>query len=270
MKRNNAIGVFDSGLGGLSLVKEIFKQLPNEEIIYFADTARAPYGIRPLAEVRQFVFEIIEFLETKDVKLVVIACNTATAAGLMTARERFSIPIVGVIEPGAESAVKASKNNRIGVIATEGTIRSEAYPKAINLLNFKAITFGVACQQFVELVEKGKTDGKEVKEIAMKCLSPLLKQDIDTLILGCTHFSFLENEVKKVVGERVTIVDPALKTIEYIKYILKSNGTERINKESPTNQFFTSGDIDTFKRIGERLLGKSIANLKHIELPKKD
>ena len=157
MKRDNAIGVFDSGFGGLSLVREVLRQLPNEEIIYFADTARCPYGVRPLEEVRGFVLEIIEFLEERDVKMVVIACNTATAAGLEAARDRFSFPIGGVIEHGAESAVKASRNNRIGVIATEGTVRSKAYQIAIKSLNPKALVFGRGCQKFVELVEKGKT-----------------------------------------------------------------------------------------------------------------
>lgn len=162
MIRNNGIGVLDSGFGGLSLVKEIFKHLPNEEIIYFADTARYPYGVRSLVEVRQFVFEIIEFLEKKDVKMIVIACNTATAAGLSAARSRFSIIIIGVIEYGAKSAIKASKNNRIGVIATEGTIRSKAYQKAIKSLDSNVLVFSRGCQEFVELVEKGKTKGKEV------------------------------------------------------------------------------------------------------------
>ena len=266
MKRNNLIGVFDSGFGGLSLVREVFRQLPNEEIIYFADTARCPYGVRPFSEVRQFVLEIIQFLEERDVKIVVIACNTATAAGLEAARARFSIPIVGIIEYGAESAVKASRNNRIGVIATEGTVRSKAYQIAINSLNSKALVFSRGCQKFVELVEEGKTKGEEVEETVIRCLSPLLKEDIDTLVLGCTHFSFLEDTIKEVAGEVVTIVDPALKTAQHVRNILESNRLNRVEKEPPTHQFFTTGDIDTLLIIGERFLGKPITNLKHVDL----
>jgi len=266
MKRNNAIGIFDSGFGGLSPVKEVFRQLPNEEMIYFADTARCPYGVRSLVKVRQFVFEIIEFLEKKDVKMVIIACNTATAAGLKAARARFSIPIIGVIEYGAKSAIKASKNNRIGVIATEGTIKSKAYQKAIKSLNSNVLVFSRGCQQFVELVEKGKNKGKEVTEIAIQCLSPLLKEDIDTLVLGCTHFPFLEDVIKKVIGERVTIVDPAIQTVQNMRNILQSKRLNRIKKEPSTHQFFTTGNIDTFRTIGERLHGKSIENLKHVDL----
>ena len=266
MKRDNAIGVFDSGFGGLSLVREVLRQLPNEEIIYFADTARCPYGVRPLEEVRGFVLEIIEFLEERDVKMVVIACNTATAAGLEAARDRFSIPIVGVIEHGAESAVKASRNNRIGVIATEGTVRSKAYKKAINSLNPKALVFSRGCQKFVELVEKGKTKGEEVEETAIKCLSPLLKEDIDTLVLGCTHFPFLEDTIRKVTGEGVAIVDPAFQMVQRTRNILQTKRLNRVKEEPPTHQFFTTGNIDTFRMIGERLLGKPITNLKHIDL----
>jgi len=266
MKRNNAIGIFDSGFGGLSLVKEVIKKLPKEELIYFADAARCPYGVRSLMEVRQFVFEIIEFLQRKDVKLVVIACNTATAAGLKVARTKFSIPIVGVIEPGAESAVKVSKNNRIGVIATEGTIKSKAYQKAINSLNPNTLVYGRECQQFVELVEKGKTKDKEVKETVIQCLSPLLTEDIDTLVLGCTHFSFLEDIIKDVVGEGITIVDPVLQTVQHVRNILQSNKLNRIEKGQPTLKFYTTGNIDTFKRIAEMFLQKSILNLKHIEV----
>lgn len=266
MRGDNAIGVFDSGFGGLSLVKEIYKQLPDEEIIYLADTARCPYGVRPLTEVRQFVFEIIEFLEKRDVKMIVIACNTATAAGLEAARERSSMPIVGVIEPGSESAVRASKNDRIGVIATEGTIKSRAYQRAIRSLNPNALIFGRGCQRFVEFVESGRTKGEEVEEIAVKCLTPLLKEGIDTLVLGCTHFHFLEDVIRKVAGESVTIVDPAFQTVERIKDVLESNRLNRIRSEPPIHQFFTTGEIDVFKEIGENLLGKSIMNLRHVEV----
>lgn len=266
MQRNKAIGVFDSGFGGLSLVKEIFKELPEEKIIYFADTARCPYGVRSLMEVRQFVFEITEFLLRNDVKLIVIACNTATAAGLSAANTRFSIPIVGVIKSGAESAVKVSKNYRIGVIATESTIKSKAYQTAINSLNSNLIIYGKECQQLVSLVEKGCTKGEEVKRKVIQCLSPLLKEDIDTLVLGCTHFSFLEDMIKEVAGEGVTIVDPAIQTVKQVKNILLSNKVNRIEREFPIHQFYTSGNIDTFKEIAEIFLGKSIVNIKHIKL----
>lgn len=250
------------------MVKEVFKQLPNEEIIYFGDTKRCPYGVRPLYEVRRFVFEIIGFLKKKDVKMVVIACNTATAAGLEAARAKFPTPIIGVIEHGAKSAIDTSVNNKIGVIATEGTIRSKAYQIAIKSLEPDALVFGRGCQKFVELVEKGKTEGKDVEELAVECLSPLLKEEIDTLVLGCTHFPFLVNVIEKIAGENVNLVDPTFQTVQYMKDVLQSNRLDRTEREPPTHQFFTTGDVDTFRIMGERLLGKSIKNLKHVDLQK--
>ena len=266
MRKDNAIGVFDSGFGGLSLVKEICNQLPEEEIIYFADAARCPYGIRPLTEVRRFAFEIIEFLERRDAKAVVVACNTATAAGLEAARRRFSTPIIGVIGPGSEAAVKESKNDRIGVIATEGTVKSRAYERAIRSLRPSAEVFGKGCQIFVDLVEAGKTEGGEVEEIVVKCLEPLLKEDIDTLVLGCTHFHFLEDAIKRVVGGGVTIVNPAYKTVKHLKEILESNGLDRAKAGPTTYRYFTTGEIEVFREIGENLLGKPITNLEHVEV----
>lgn len=266
MRGDNALGVFDSGFGGLSLVKEIYKQLPNEEIIYLADTARCPYGVRPLTEVRQLVFEITEFLERKGVKMIVIACNTATAAGLDAARDRYPIPIVGVIQPGSESAVTASRNGRIGVIATEGTIKSRAYQRVIRTLNPNTLVFGRGCQGFVDLVERGSTKGEEVEAEAVKCLKTLLKEGIDTLVLGCTHFHFLEEVIRKVVGESMTIVDPASQTVEHIKDVLESNRLSRIKSEPPIHHFLTTGEIEIFREIGENLLGESILNLRHVEL----
>ncbi|MFQ6053418.1 MAG: glutamate racemase [Candidatus Bathyarchaeia archaeon] len=266
MGRDSAIGVFDSGFGGLSLVKEIFKQLPNEEIIYFADTARCPYGVRPFSEVRGFVIEIIEFLRKKGVKMVVIACNTATAAGLEAARARFSMPVVGVIEHGAESAVKTSRNSRIGVIATEGTVKSGAYQAAISLLNPDALVLGRPCQEFVGLVEEGRTEGEEVERMVLRCLSPLLKEEIDTLVLGCTHFPFLRDEIRKVIGEGVKIVDPAVQTVAHVGEILRSKGLERGRREPPVHRYYTTGDTETSKRIGGRLLGSPIGNVRRIEV----
>lgn len=250
------------------MVKEIFRMLPNEEIIYFADTKRCPYGVRPQAEVREFVFEIIQFLEKKGVKMVCIACNTATAAGLEAARKRFSMPVIGVIRNGAKSAIDASKNNRIGVIATEGTIRSGAYQDAIKSMNSNALVFGRECQKFVEFVEEGKTEGEYVEEVVVRYLSPLLKEDIDTLVLGCTHFPFLRDVLKKVIGESTTIVDPALQTVQQMKDVLQLRKLNRITDEPPIHQFFTTGNIENFKDIGERLLGKPITNLKHVDLQK--
>ncbi|MCW3992195.1 MAG: aspartate/glutamate racemase family protein [Candidatus Bathyarchaeota archaeon] len=176
------------------------------------------------------------------------------------------MPIVGVIEPGSESAVRASKNDRIGVIATEGTIKSRAYQRAIRSLNPNALVLGRGCQRFVELFESGRTKGEEVEEIAVKCLTPLLKEGIDTLVLGCTHFHFLEDVIRKVAGESVTIVDPSFQTVEHIKDVLESNRLNRIMSEPPIHQFFTTGEIDVFKEIGENLLGKSIMNLRHVEV----
>ncbi len=194
---DNPVGIFDSGVGGLTVMQEIIKQLPYENLIYFGDTARVPYGPRPLEEVRGFVFEIINYLVEREVKLVVVACNTATAAGLIEAQAHFDVPVVGVIEPSARGAVQATRDRRVGVIGTVGTINSGAYSKAIRALDAGVTVYSAHCPKFVEIVEKGMiSDANFLRpktyNLAKTYLTPLLRVEIDSLILGCTHYPLLK------------------------------------------------------------------------------
>lgn len=205
-----AIGLLDSGVGGLTVAREIFKLLPEEDIIYYGDTLHLPYGPKDLNLVREYVERIINYLkEEKNVKAVVIACNTATSAALDYVKEKFDLPIFGMINSAAQKAVKLSKNNKIAVIGTEGTVNSRAYQNAIKNLNSKSRIFSEACPEFVDLVEEGKFNGREVKETAVRYLNPLIEAEVDALILGCTHFPYLTPVLKEVMGENVQLVNPA-------------------------------------------------------------
>src|SRR3954453_21272570 len=194
------IGVIDSGVGGLTVAKEIMRQLPNEKIIYVGDTARCPYGPRPAEEVKNFTWQMTNFLLEKDIKMLVIACNTATAVVLEEIREKLSIPVLGVIQPGARAAIKITKNHRIGVIGTMGTVKSAAYEKALRQINKRTIVTSLACPKFVPLVESGKYEGSVAKKIVVETLHPLKSKGLDTLILGCTHYPLLEHLIQNVMG----------------------------------------------------------------------
>jgi glutamate racemase len=224
-----AIGIFDSGLGGLTVAREITRQLPDEPLVYLGDTARCPYGPRDLEEVRRFVLEIGAWLESADVKLIVIACNTATAAGLALAQSVFSVPVIGVVEPGARAAVTATRNRRVGVIGTVGTVESGAYSRAVRALDTGVTVFSAATPRFVDIVEEGlRRDVGPVEdllafssdvfirpsfyELARDYLDPLRRNDVDTLVLGCTHFPLLSAAISQVMGPRVSIISSAEET----------------------------------------------------------
>lgn len=260
---NGPIGVFDSGVGGLTVARELMRRLPREKLLYVADTGRLPYGTRPAAEVEAFTLQIIRFLQEKGAKLVVIACNTATAAGLEAARRAFTIPILGVIEPGARLAAEKTRNGKIGVTATPGTIASGAYVRAIKKINPALEVYGEPCPEFVPLVEKGVQDVGEARRTAEKCLHPLLEKGIDTLVLGCTHFPFLADIIQTVVGERVALVDPAVGTVAQVEEILREREMEAA-LDRPEHRFYTSGDPETFKTVGSILLGRPIEQVEKI------
>ncbi|MBM3701294.1 MAG: glutamate racemase, partial [Actinobacteria bacterium] len=190
------IGIFDSGVGGLTVFREIIKKAPAENLFYFGDTARFPYGTKNLADVKRFVFKIAEFLYSRDIKLLVAACNTASAAALDDLRNSFNIPVIGVIEPGAKAAVAGTKNKRIGVIATEGTVKSAAYDKAIHKIDKEVSVFSSPATLLIDYIEKGVLDGRQLDVAINECISPLVGQDIDVLILGCTHFPLIEQQIK--------------------------------------------------------------------------
>lgn len=218
------IGVFDSGRGGLTVAREILRQLPNEKIVYFGDTARVPYGSKSKETVIRYSRQIVRFLLTKNVKAIVIACNTASAFALEELKGEFDIPIIGVIRPGAKAAVENTVTKRIGVIGTEGTIRSAIYTEVIHEYDREAIVLGKACPLFVSLVEEGWLHDTVTDEVAGRYLSEFKNRDIDTLIMGCTHYPLLRSTIMKTMGEDVFLVNPAYETAASLKRLLDKNG----------------------------------------------
>ncbi len=260
--RNSPIGVFDSGIGGLTVLKEIFRVLPDESTIYLGDTARVPYGIRSPETVMRYSFENTRFLVSKGIKLLVIACNTASSISLTEIKKKMSIPVIGVIEPGANAAVKSTRNEKIGIIGTEATIRSSSYKKAIRAIDSSAEVFGLPCPLFVPLVEEGWTEGKIAVMVAEKYLKGIRNKGIDTLVLGCTHYPLLKSVVSEVMGSDIRLIDSAVETAKWIKEILKSKGLERKSKARPLREIYVTDSPERFIKVGERFLEQKI---KHIE-----
>ncbi len=282
---NAPIGVFDSGFGGLTVAREIAKALPHESIVYVGDSARCPYGPRPLDEVGGYVQQIGSWLVDHGVKLIVIACNTATAAGLAEAQRTFPVPIIGVVEPGARAAAHATKNRRVGVIATKATVESDAYTKAIRHIDAGITVFSTATPRFVEIAEQGirMAEGPienytslaskvyirpAFQEIAREYLEPLRRCDIDTLVLGCTHFPLLKALIGGVVGREVTLISSAKEAARDVAEALgRRNALAGIDRE-PRYDFFTTGeDIDEFRSFGSRVFRTPIDNVSHVDLP---
>lgn len=261
-----AIGVIDSGVGGLTVAKEVMRQLPNEKIIYLGDTARCPYGPRTTAEVRRFTWELTNFLLKKNIKMLVIACNTATAAALDDIRKELNIPVLGVINPGARAAIKQTKNYRVGVIGTIGTVKSGAYEKALKSLHSRLYVTSQPCPKFVPLVESGEYDGPIAERIVQEALTPLLNQNLDTLILGCTHYPLLEPLVKNVMGEKVSVISSGDETAREISAILQFNGQLDESGEEPQHEFYTTGSRWIFSKIASQWLGQPIENVKKIKI----
>lgn len=251
------IGIFDSGLGGLTVARAIIDQLPNESTIYFGDTARGPYGPRPLAEVRSFALEIMDSLVNAGVKAIVIACNTASAAMLRDARERYSIPVIEVIQPAVRRAVSATKSGRIGVIGTQTTIDSQAYNDAFAAAPHLDLTT-VACPDFVNFVERGETSGAAVTAAAERYFQSLKKAEIDTLVLGCTHYPLLTGVISYVMGNEVTLVSSAEETAKDLYRVLVQNNLLRTQTTPATHQFISSGDPENFANLARRFLGPEV------------
>ena len=253
---NAPIGIFDSGVGGLTVARAIIDQLPGESILYVGDTARGPYGPRPLAEVREFALEIMDKLVAAGVKAIVIACNTASSAMLRDARERYSIPVIEVIQPAVRRAVSASKSGKIGVIGTNATIESGAYLDAFAAAPHLEIT-SQACPKFVDYVERGETSGTEITKIAQDYLKPLQDKKIDTLVLGCTHYPLLTGVISYVMGNDVTLVSSAEETAKDVYRILVENELLRDPKApAPKHQFFATGK--PFTNLARRFLGPEV------------
>lgn len=249
------IGVFDSGVGGLTVARAVLDQLPNEAIHYIGDTARTPYGPRPIAEVRRFALEIIDGLVDEGVKMVVIACNTASAAMLRDARERYPVPVVEVIQPAVRRAVAATRNDRVGVIATSTTVASRAYEDAFAAATQLQLTVR-ACPRFVEFVEAGVTGGLELLAVAQEYLAPAHEAGVDTLVLGCTHYPLLTGVLSYVMGEDVTLVSSAEETAKDVYRTLLDHGLTRPDDAGPPQHRFTAtGDPESFAVLARRFLG---------------
>lgn len=266
MSSTAPIGVFDSGMGGLTVVRELMQQLPNESIIYFGDTARVPYGPKSPDTVLRYSREITSYLRGQGVKALVIACNTATAHALPALREEFELPIVGVIEPGARAAAGATKTGHIGVIGTAGTIRSRAYEKEIMKLLPEAQVTAQACALFVPLVEEGWLDTEPTRAIARNYLAPVVEAEVDTLVLGCTHYPLIKTVIGNVVGRNVRLIDSAHETAREVGEILRANGLENDVPNGARYRFIASDAPDTFLSMGQRFLGSAIDRVEALTL----
>ena len=259
MSSSRPIGVFDSGIGGLTVAHEIMRQLPHERVVYVGDTARVPYGPKSPDTVRRYSRQITRYLLEQDVKAIVIACNTATAHALEDLRSELEVPVVGVIEPGARAAVAASDGGHIGVIGTAGTIRSRAYERAIRALAPDAEISVRACPLFVPLVEEGWTDHPVTQQVAREYLAPLCAQGISALVLGCTHYPLLKNVLRRTLGSRVTLIDSAAETAAEIGRVLRKYRLEAPESETaPEHRFVASDDPKQFLDLGQRFLGDAI------------
>ena len=266
MANNAPIGVFDSGVGGLTVVKEIINQLPQEEIIYFGDTARVPYGSKSGETVRQYSRQIADFLLSQGVKAIVIACNTASAVALETLQKELPVPVIGVVRPGAKAAAQTTKSGRIGVIGTETTIRSSVYTEYLRKTDPHVVVYPKACPLFVSLVEEGWVNDDPITEqVAERYLKVLKEKDIDTLVLGCTHYPLLRKTIAKIMGEGVTLVNPAYETAHSLKYVLADYdllhtqvGYEEAKKgEVPTfpqHKFYVSDGAEKFRNFASSIL----------------
>ena len=255
------IGIFDSGVGGLTVARAVLDQLPHEPVRYVGDTARGPYGPRPLAEVRAFSLEIMDRLVADGVKMLVIACNSASAATLRDARERYEVPVIEVVHPAARRAAAATRTGRVGVIGTTATITSMAYDDAFAAAPDVRLT-SVPCPRFVEFVEAGITWGPEVIEVAADYLAPLKQADVDTLVLGCTHYPLLTGALSYVMGENVTLVSSAEETAKDVYRTLVARDLLRDPAlPAPEHRFLATGDPEEFQRLGRRFLGPEIGRV---------
>ena len=268
MTGNSApIGVFDSGIGGLTVVHELERQLPHERIIYFGDTARVPYGPKSPETVARYAHEITSFLRDQGVKNVVVACNTATAHAVDSLREHFDIPITGVIEPGARAAVRASVARRIGVVGTQGTVSSGAYERAIHLLDVDAEVTARACPLFVPFVEEGWLDHPAINLVAQDYLAPLRDIGIDALVLGCTHYPLIKPVIARALGPEIRLIDSAEETAGEVARLLRERGLRHAPRDDSANLRFIASDVpEQFRNVGKRFLGAAIDHVETLTL----
>lgn len=265
---NRPIGVFDSGLGGLTVLNEIKRLIPTESVVYFGDSGRAPYGTKSKDTVIKYTFQDIRFLLNQDIKMIVIACNTASACSLQLVKNNFDIPVIEVIEPGAMTAVRETRNKKVGIIGTLATVNSGVYERAINKLDNSVETISKACPLFVPLVEEGWWDNDIALRIADEYLTPLKNENIDTLVMGCTHYPLLHGTISKVMGEDVKLVSSALEVTKVVREILKEKDIERDDRVKPVYRYYTSDSVEKFESLGSAILESEIHSAEKVDIEK--
>ncbi len=263
---NRAIGVFDSGIGGLTVVRSLMERLPFENIIYFGDTARVPYGIKSVETINRYALQITEFLIQKDVKLLIVACNTMAAVAYEAIRNLSPVPVLEVIEASAKSAACDTRNKSIGVIGTPATINSNAYARAIHLLDKEARIFSQACPLFVPLVEEGWFDHQATKLIAEDYLKPVIAEQIDTLVLGCTHYPLLKPLLQEIVGQEVKLIDSAEAMADITADLISKEKMGNDSRKLPDYRFCVTDVPYRFQTIGERFLGRTLSSVEMVRL----
>lgn len=265
--RARPIAVFDSGVGGLTVLSQIRRRLPAEATIYLGDNARAPYGPRQAEEVRRFTVECVDWLLARDVKLLVLACNTATARALAEVRAAAGVPVIGVVRPGAVAVSAATRSRHVGVIATEGTVESGAYPSAIRQADPRVNVTQRACPDLVPLVESGRLDGDIAEETVRRCLQPLLEREpaIDTLLLGCTHYPLLRPLIERIAGPSVSVVDSAFTAAVAVEDLLDVLDTRAEDRSPVANRILTTGDVQAFTAVAQRVFGAELPQVESLE-----
>ena len=256
---NKSIGVFDSGLGGLTCVSELFKILPNESIVYFGDTGRVPYGSRSEEAIIRYVRGDISFLMSHDIKLIVAACGTASTVALPHLLDKYNVKIIGVVEPAVDAAVKATKSGRVGIIGTSQTIANGKYEKLLKEKDASIKTFSKACPIFVPLVENGLATHEITRLACEMYLKEIKEKEIDTLILGCTHYPMLKDVIAEFMGDGVTLIDPGKETAHYVRIFLSDNNMQTESIKKPDHKYFVSDTVDGFEKTAELFLGESIS-----------
>ena len=265
---NRPIGIFDSGLGGLTVLKEIVGIMPTESVVYFGDSGRTPYGTKSKETVTKYTFQNVRFLLNQDIKMIVIACNTASAYSYEAVKNNFEIPIVEVVEPGAVTVARETRNKKVGVIGTPATINSRAYEKAINRIDNSIDIISKACPLFVQLVEEGWWENDIAYRIAEEYLSSIKNKGIDTLILGCTHYPLLQNTISKVMGRDVRLVSSAHEAAKTVSQVIKEKDMERDKRLKPVYRYYTSDSVEKFVTLGSIILGKDIKTVEKIDIEK--
>ncbi len=264
-RSDRPIGVFDSGIGGLTVVRQLMRHLPHEHILYFGDSARVPYGTKSPETVTRFALESARFLTRRDVKFLIVACNTSSAVALSVLQRRFDVPMIGVIEPGVQAAVRSSRSRRIGVIGTQATITSGAYERMILGLAPDAVVSGAACPLFVPLAEEGWTSGPVVDQVGRIYLEPLRSKRIDCLILGCTHYPLLKEAIAAIMGPEITLIDTAEETVRLVRKELEHLDLLRREQDEGTHSFFVSDVPAQFSAVGGRFLGQPMLEVEWVD-----